>query len=90
MTTYTTLADLFFGLTMAVIGLSLPFFILFRHDPLFRQRSYPLEFMWMFQTAAHAVRFRYIIISIATHHPWPCLLTIWNSGIQVQTRFTHR
>jgi hypothetical protein len=84
MTLLTVFADLFVGLTVAVLGLSLPFFIFFRKDPIFHQRSYPLELLWWLNNLAQTIRMRLIIVSIETVHPWVCLTTIWDSGIQVQ------
>ena len=79
----TLFGDLFVSMTVVVLFISIPFFILFRKDPIFRNRSYPLEFLWWLNNLAQSVRMRLIIETIVTKHPWPCIVTIWNSGIQV-------
>ena len=85
MTLFSVLNDLFFALTIISLGFSLPFFIVFRRDPVFRQRSYALEGLWWLMNLGQAIRFRYVAISIETGNPWPCIATIWASGIQVRS-----
>lgn len=77
-------SDIYLALNITILVFSAVCAYFFRNDPIFKQRSYPVEFLWMFNLIAQTIRFRLILESIVTKDPWPCVATIFNAGVQVR------